>query len=685
MLISVLAWLSQFPRRSLPRSPGPCASSRNVIPARALYEATPEMNFLRNRTWMDRCTGLLVLVSMAVAGFMASLHDLVPMWIEGMPQYEHQILAALGYAKWTGGCEALVIQGHCFPLSLNAYIGAVITYLDMPASYFWLSGLSDDPYLYRYTSIFALLASGWFFYGILRWRYGNAWAFYGSVIFLFSPIELLVGLTDHRTFLIQTMLLMAMFFFGVCYRKSRHPGYLWVCCLAGGLTLWSRTEAFVLPILSLVLYGLLFRRQEVAHWWAALTGRHLLLGGALLSFVAGAIPVLAFNISCPENGLLQFLLHTSVPNMRSGSVGQNLLVRLRQFFTFNLLNQFPLFEIHIRNIVLAGAFFATAVVVLGHWCKSRKADYPLFALGILLPMYSLLRSGGFREVHLHMLQPAVIAVVISGCARLLEGRRCLTHAILWCVAVGSGVVTVGNWRAWQSASPTDFTLLNQSDPSLLVSYLKENHSADELFFTNIGLEQYVEYVSRGNLKGRDIVNWSSAESFEVDVRLALLGSARRRVFVAVSPEHDGMEGTLPRTRLLYGVLKSTGVSYRTVRLKNPKNPYLYDLVVVERGVAPLSSPDHEMATGMISEIGLNPVHDGVITGTIYGTGFQTGDTVIVDGGATYPTAYGSERFITFAIPEAELRGKRALRIEILRPSTMGRSRPFQLLLSGPPK
>jgi hypothetical protein len=224
---------------------------------------------------------------------------------------------------------------------------------------------------------------------------------------------------------------------------------------------------------------------------------------------------------------------------------------------------------------------------------------------MVLPLF-VFSSSGLRALHLHLLEPAVVAIVVAGGVEAAARRRWLMHVLLGSVALGSVATTALDWQAWQRLSPARHTMLNQSDPPLLVANLMKHHSHDELLFTNIGFKQYVEYASRGLLSGRDIMNWFSPEGFENDVRAALSVNGKRRVFVAVSPERDGLEGTLARTRLLYRVLDATGIPYQVVRLRNARNLYLYDLVIVEPGAAPGAHLGRALETIVVERVGLSP-------------------------------------------------------------------------------
>jgi hypothetical protein len=178
------------------------------------------------RSRLEPWTWLLLAVSAAVGAFMMVHHDFVPMWIEGLPEYQHQIRSALGCVSKPVDCGGFWVGRHFFSLGVNAYVGAANTYLDLPGSSVWLMGISNDPYFYRYSTVLALLTSAWLFYALLRWRYGAAAAFYGAATLLVCPVVLLVGLTDHRLLINQTLFVLAALFSGELYRRSRRPVYL---------------------------------------------------------------------------------------------------------------------------------------------------------------------------------------------------------------------------------------------------------------------------------------------------------------------------------------------------------------------------------------------------------------------------------------------------------------------------
>lgn len=631
------------------------------------------MRLSRLKAMLNLWTMLLAIASIVVALFIALHHSFVPMWIEGMPEYEHQIMAALGYAPSSGVCAGATVRGHFFPLGLNSYTGAANTYLDLPASYLWLHGISKDPYTYRYTTILVLLASAWMFYATLKRVYGNAVGFYAALIFMISPIELLVALTDHRDHLTLELFAAGMFLLGILYLQTRRRACLWTCCFVAGLSLSDRPEAFVLSFLSVTLFALFFRRKEIAAWWRK-SGSHVaLVAGGVAFFVMGAVPVIAYGIQCPSQSYLSLFRGRLIPNAGQGGLQAKLLIRFHQFVSFDLLNQLPLYEMSSRNWALTAAFAVAAVVILRDWIRQRRSSFPLFALS-MLPFF-VFSATGFREMHLLMLEFAVIAVVASGCSRVPRDRTWLMHGVLVCVVAGTVFATASDWRQWSALPSTSATKLNQSDPPLLVSTIRQNYPQARLFFTNIGFPEYIEYMSKGDLKGDDILHWYSTDDFDHDVRMALLDVGEQRVFLAIPKERESLNSALPRTRRLENLLDSLMVPYSKVRVSNPRNQNLYDLFVLEKGAGPRSGLTVQ-PTLSIESITWNRPRDAMITGTIYGRGFERGDAIIIDDGTVFPSAFGSDRFITTAIPVSAMAGRKSSRVEVFRPSKMERSAPY---------
>jgi hypothetical protein len=75
----------------------------------------------------------------------------------------------------------------------------------------------------------------------------------------------------------------------------------------------------------------------VAQFWHALPKRRTHVYAAAAGLFLGIAPVLAYNIQCPQNGLVRLLMDRSVPNLMQGSIGDKFLLRLNQFASLNLL------------------------------------------------------------------------------------------------------------------------------------------------------------------------------------------------------------------------------------------------------------------------------------------------------------------------------------------------------------
>ena len=222
-------------------------------------------------------------------------------------------------------------------------------------------------------------------------------------------------------------------------------------------------------------------------------------------------------------------------------------------------------------------------------------------------------------------------------------------------------------------------MLNQSDPVLLAGYLSTHYNNDYIYYTNIGMPQYMQYISADRLKGEDIMDWHDPNGFANGVKLALLRKDKRRVFVAVARERDGGPGALPRTKLLYSLLERYNIPYSVTPLSNEHNRHLYEIVVVDKG-ATLQTAYVEGMTLRISDVTDVRVQSSgegkVVIGSVIGLGFKPGDTVVINGDSPVPTAFGNEKWITFSFPVGVLNGKGGFSLAVLRLSTLERTKPF---------
>ena len=133
-----------------------------------------------------------------------------------------------------------------------------------------------------------------------------------------------------------------------------------------------------------------------------------------------------------------------------------------------------------------------------------------------------------------------------------------------------------------------------------------------------------------------------------------------------------MEGTLARTNRLYNLLEQYEVPHTTVTLSTERNAFLYDLIVVEKGVA-LREEAPRTDTIFIEPIAVNPITDDRIVGTIRGTGFKLGDAVIVNSNDVFASFFGNDKILTFDVPIEVLDGQSSFTIEVFRASTLERS------------
>lgn len=630
----------------------------------------------------------LLAVSAGLLVFLAPRHDFVPMWVECWAEFEGSLRIMLGYDPQCPGCWAR-IGGHSIPLALNPYIGPAWLYLYSPSAFAWLSGLSSDPYIYRYTLIAALLVNTWLFYFLLRQIYRGlhrGWiAFGGAAAFATTPTLLLGSLVEHGSVHFSFLFIFLTAFLFLKYVRGGGSVYLVASAFALGSTLLTRIESFVWLVAPFVVYLALARRGAIRARWSETRRKAGVAALSVMAFCLGAGPMIAYNLTCRENNILSFALTRVLPGSlgRGDSVAARLGTRLEQFWATNLLNQWPMWELHWANAVFAALWFLSVAVVVWRWMARRRPHFPLIAVLVILPL-SIFTKGSVRNEHLVVLQPAALLVVISGVAFVARFKRRSRTAMVAIAALvlGNVIVVAADWRYWNKLPDTKQTMLNQADPGLLVKHLTEHHATDRIIFADVGMPQYVRYLTNGKLDGEDILEWYDAEKFVGSVNFALLDPGRKRVFVAVSRGRDNLIDDLPRTELLYKTISTAGVPFTVTRLSSPRNKFLYDLLVVEAGAA---IAEQKLGTGTLKVSGVTDVHEVVqnesrfAVGSIKGEGLRDRDAVIANG-RVYPTTFGNANWVTFSLPLDVTGAAGALSLELIRPSTLERSSALALPL-----
>jgi len=278
--------------------------------------------------------GLLLALFVVVV---APLHGLVPMWVEGMPVYLDQLAGAIG-RPCSAPSGALRVGTIYVPLAIDAYQGPLMTYLDIPAAYFWYSGASNDLYLYRYKGIILLALSAFLFFAVLRRFFDPTASFLAALVFVTLPVNVVCSIVDLQYHIALYFGILCAAWGFVLYRETKKPGWCYATAALAGLALWTRAEALIWPGVALVAFAALFRRKELFAEWRRTRHRGRLLLLSVPAFLVGSAPIVAFNILYPRLGLVAFLL-TGAGTTGSGiDVSRYLKIRLTEFIDFILLN-----------------------------------------------------------------------------------------------------------------------------------------------------------------------------------------------------------------------------------------------------------------------------------------------------------------------------------------------------------
>ncbi|MEO8215490.1 MAG: hypothetical protein ABI718_00240 [Acidobacteriota bacterium] len=547
---------------------------------------------MKDQSGAKRRYGLsLLALGIVLFALLAAAHDRLPMWVEGMPEYEAQLSAMLGMRHEQLPC-ALRIGSFQIPLAVAPYVGGGFIYLHAPFVAAWYYGLTGDPYFYRFAGILAFLIDGWLIFFISARTWGVRTGWWAAALWLTTPNLFLVSVADLQFELIPLMFLLGAAAFFLQFLRTEKASSALAAALLLGMAATTRIDPLVLLLIAFFAWVTIIRpativapvRASVRRWKA-------LAILPLICFAVGASPFIAYNIACPSGRIVTFL-SSKVLGRTFGagapSLGSRLWTRIVQYFSVNVLHEMPFLSVTTPNYLFMIAWVAAVVLVLQSW-RRGQGSFPLFALAILVPL-SLLSTGVLRPEHMISFQVLTSMMVASGLTAGMgqesstggPGHR--SAAALLALALAGNVIVLSlDWRSWQRQSVHEDSITNQSAPVLLFNYLRHSGTDDRLLFTNIGLAPYIDYLSAGKLRGEDFVSWNGTDDFVNAVTGALRDKGRRRIFVAVSPERDGGRFNFVRTSVLYDLLRNHAVPYTTVTLSSKRRENIYDIVTVQRG------------------------------------------------------------------------------------------------------
>jgi hypothetical protein len=528
---------------------------------------------------------LLSFSLLALATFLSLslLRGYVPLWIEGMTEYQTALSTLLGYRTDPFPC-ALEIGDRQIPLAVTPYVGGGFIYLHAPFVLAWYRQWVSDPYFFRLVGILAFVGSGAliYFLGLRHWNERAAW--WAGVLWLTTPNLFFVAIADLQFELVPVFFALASAaLFKIFVDTGRWPWLLGAAFIAGVLVT-TRVDAFVLLIISALAYGFL-RLGRIRRFLAEHPLPAYIWGLFLFAFVGGALPFFVYNATCESGSVLGFLTDVVVARTFEAG-GPSFLERLRlragQYLTVDVLHQLPFLNLYAANYLHAGGWAAAGVLLIAR-IRKGLLSYPLFAIVLLIPV-SLLSTGVLRPEHMVVFQPLTVLLVSSALSwdPPASGRWRIIRAGGLALLVAGNLFTLAeNWRAWLAQPVTSDAITNQSDPVLLREYLRRFDDRDRIVFTNVGLWNYLQYMTAAGLRSENGVSWGGDADFVQLVENALADRNRRVVFVGCSLERDGSRFNLVRTRLLIDVLQRKSLRYSRTTLSSPRRVNLYEVIVVE--------------------------------------------------------------------------------------------------------
>lgn len=535
---------------------------------------------------------LLAILTIVQFARLSRHHDFVPLWVEGMTEYQHAMSTLLGFRDAPLTC-ALVIGDRQIPLGVTAYVGGGFIFLHAPVVAAWFHGWTSDPYFFRYVGILAYLIDGWLIYllALRFWDRRTAW--WAAALWLTAPNLFFIAIADLQWELEPALFAMLSVLLILSSFERNRPLLFLSGCFVLGFVSTTRLDAFLLLIVCSAAYLLIVRPEAILRpAFEFLRRRWWILPSGILAVAAGALPLIVYNVICPWGRLTSFVNKTVIPYTFDVPVplSARLMIRLGQFFDVNALHKMPFLEVREPNYVHAAAFVA-AVIVMVASVRRWWITFPLLSLILIVPL-SLLSTGVLRHEHMIPLQVLTTLLVASGLSarhqRVREVFRArgfvwLRQALLVAAVCGNLVVQSLDWKAWQDQPRDRDTILNQSAPVQLERYLRRFGPGDRVLFTNIGLYIYQQYLTADRFEAEEMIVWEGEEPFRQKVEQILREPDRRRVFVGSTVERDGTRFSMPRTGILLEVLDRHGVPYSRETLSTDRRVNLYEVVIVEKG------------------------------------------------------------------------------------------------------
>ncbi len=510
-----------------------------------------------------------------------------------MTEYHDALSTLLGFRTLPLAC-ALTVGDWQIPLAVVPYVGGGFIYLHAPVVAAWFHGWTDDPYLFRYVGILAYLADGWLIYFLAGRFWDRTTAWWAAVLWLTTPNLFFIAIADLQWELEPVAFAMlAMTLLCLSFEKNRASLFI-VGCVVLGFVSTTRLDAFILLILCVSIYLLVVRPASVIEpAGKMLRERRWLVPAGFAAVSVGALPLILYNVICPWGRFVPFVNNTVLAYTFSGAtspLGDRLWIRFKQFFAVDVLHQMPFLTVHTPNYLHAFAF-AVALIVLTASIRKGWISFPLLSLIMIIPL-SVLSTGVLRHEHMIPFQVLATLLVASGLAsdhqkirqifKSQMARRIRLGLLVAALSGNLGVQAMG-WKKWQEQPRDRDTILNQSAPVELERHLRKFGTSDRVFFTNIGMHIYQQYMTANRFGGEDITSWDGEATFRATVEKVLHEKDQRRVFVGVSQERDGGPFSFPRTGILLEVLDRNRIPYRLETLSTSRRQNMYDIVIVEPG------------------------------------------------------------------------------------------------------
>lgn len=462
------------------------------------------------------------------------------------------------------------VLGRQVPVMITDHIGTLKSLLYWPIFRVFAPGA----FSVRLPMVLAGALTIWIFFHFATIAAGTRVALLGVLLLASDPSFLLTVTFDWGPVALERLLLVSACYLATRFAERGRQANLAAAFFLLGLALWNRAD-FVWGLAGLGAAAVVVFPPEIRRSLHARAA-----GLAVVSFILGALPLIAYNFHRPNatlanNARVQIeRFPEKFQQLRQSADGSDLLGylvsnlgpsrpddpgSLRRRIAYGILRRAG---VHTHS---GGAWaFALATLAIPLWWRSRAARFALVYMAATWFAIVVTRDAGYAAHHVMMLWPfpqLFLAVAIGSLRwKAVSNAAAIVLVVLNLLVVGQYFVQ------FELNGAGD----NFSDALVPLSAALPDDSAHKLYVTDWGMFNTIELLHRGHVHSADIGGFFSPHRPLMDAEAAVTGSASdpEALYVGHVPGRETFAGGRER---LEQAAASTGYRKEILRVIQDSN------------------------------------------------------------------------------------------------------------------